>query len=330
MPIPVIAAAGVAIAAGIAAIGRGIAAAIDGGRSAEAEALMNKALEEYGPSVLPKLRVELQNYNIPESKLAEIGVDQQSLGIQQKVLAELERYGLGDATDNQMTLGLMQAQDQASQQFGSNQKNILEQIRNSGNAGRLGVAAQQNAAQQAANMANRQGLEAAAMAEQRKMRALNELGGLSTTMRNQSFGERSQAAKAQDELNKLNMQMSFDAKNQYYNQVDADFRRKMQFANARAGVYGNMADQKLGRGQREGQQVMGIASNVGDMIAGATGSIGNAMNKGGGPYGSAGATASSRSALSSGGSQQASEPPTQASSDKDYWDWYYKNGGNYA
>lgn len=328
MPIPLAIGIGAGIAAGISAIGQGIAAAFGAGRNDEAEALMKQALDEYGPGILPKLRVELQNYNIPESKLAQIGVDQQSLGVQQKVLAELERYGLGDATDNQMTLGLMQAQDQANQQFGSSQKSILEQIRNSGNAGRLGVAAQQNAAQQAANMANRQGLEAAAMAEQRKMRALNELGGLSTNMRNQSFQERSQAAKAQDELNKLNMQMSFDAKNQYYNQVDADFRRKMQFANARAGVYGNMADQKLGRGQREGQQALGIANTVGNTVFGAF-DMANAA-RGGGQAGAG----SSRSALSSGPGVTRQSLGWDNRGDEsqagDFWDWYNKDGERYA
>ena len=328
MPLPALLAAGAGIAAGISAIGQAIAAAFGGGRNDEAEALMQQALDEYGPSILPQLRTELQNYNIPESKLAQVGVDKDSIEMQRRVMADLERYGLGDATDNQMTLGLMKAQDQARQQFGSAQQSIQNQIQNSGNAGRLGIAAQQNAAQQSANMANQQGLEAAAMAEQRKMRALNELGGMATTMRNQSFGERSQAAKAQDELNRLNMQMSFDAKNQYYNQVDADFRRKMQMANAKAGVYGNMADQKLGRGQREGQQALGIANTLGNAAFSAF-DMANSAGGGqqGGQIGSGMKT--SRSAMTS-GAQQDSRPQKEESQAGDFWDWYNKDGDRYA
>jgi len=284
MPLPLLLMAGAGLLTAASVAGKAIGEAIQGGRDGEANDLLQKALEQYGPDILPKISTELKNYNIPESKMAQLVGDAESIGMQRKVMGELERYALNPAKDQQATLELMQAQDAARGQFGRAQESILEQMRNSGQYGRLGIGAQQVAASQAANLANTQGMQAASMAEQRKMRALNELGGLSTTMRNQSFGERSAAAQAQDQLNQLNAQLSYNAEQQRYNAVDQDFRRKMGLANARSGVYGEMAGAKRAQGQREAGVARGIAGDIGDAafnFAGAFGAGGGGSSGGG-------------------------------------------------
>jgi hypothetical protein len=279
MPLPLLLMAGAGIAAAATMAGKAIGEAVQGGRDAEANDLLQKALEQYGPDILPKIGTELQNFNIPESKLAQLVGDAESIAMQRKVMGELEKYALSPATDKQATLELMQAQDAARGQFGRAQESILEQLRNSGQYGRLGVGAQQVAASQAANMANAQGMQAAALAEQRKMRALSELGGMSTTMRNQAFGERSQAAKAQDLLNQFNAQMAYNSKQQQYNAVDQDFRRKMGLANARSGVYGDMAGAKRNQGQREAGVARGIAGDIGNTAYNFAGAFGADMGE---------------------------------------------------
>lgn len=322
MPLPLLLMAGAGIAAAASIAGKAIGEAIQGGRDGEANDLLQKALEQYGPEILPKIGTELKIYNIPESKLAQLTGDAESMAMQKKVMGELERYALSPATDKQATLELMQAQDAARGQFGRAQESILEQLRNSGQYGRLGIGAQQVAASQAANLANTQGMQAAAMAEQRKMRALGELGGLSTTMRNQAFGERSEAAKAQDMLNQFNAQMAYNAQQQHYNAVDQDFRRKMGLAGARAGVYGDMAGAKRGQGQREAGVARGIAGDIGNTAYNMFGAIGA------GGMGGAGATPGT---IPQGIYSFARQPQQQQQAMGDYW-WMNddENGGRYA
>lgn len=248
---------GAGVAAVIGGIGQAISSAINAGRYAEAQKLRDQALAEYGPDILPKLKIELQNYEIPESVVAGLTGDKESIGMQRRALGELSKQAYGNPDDAQLSLSLLRAQDAARGEMGRNSATILENLRNQGQFNRTGVAAQMAAGQGAANMANRQGLEAAAMAEQRKQRALAELMSGATNMRNQSFNERVTAGGAQDSLNRANMQMRANAQDQYYNQMHQDFMRKLQLANARANVRTAQANEVMGQGEREAGAVRG-------------------------------------------------------------------------
>lgn len=248
---------GAGLAAVIGGIGQAISSAINAGRYEEAQKLRDQALAEYGPDILPKLKIELQNYEVPESVVAGLTGNKESIGMQRRALGELSKQAYGNQDDAQLSLSLLRAQDAARGEMGRNSATILENLRNQGQFNRTGVAAQMAAGQGAANMANRQGLEAAAMAEQRKQRALAELMSGATNMRNQSFNERVTAGGAQDSLNRANMQMRANAQDQYYNQMHQDFMRKLQLANARANVRTNQANEIMGQGEREAGAVRG-------------------------------------------------------------------------
>ncbi len=248
---------GAGVAAVIGGIGQAISSAINAGRYEEAQKLRDQALAEYGPDILPKLKIELQNYEIPSSVVAGLTGDKESIGMQRRALAELSGQAYGDPDDAQLSLSLLRAQDAARGEMGRNSATILENLRNQGQFNRTGVAAQMAAGQGAANMANRQGLEAAAMAEQRKQRALAESMSGASNMRNQSFNERVTAGGAQDSLNRANMQMRANAQDQYYSQMHQDFMRKLQLANARSNVRTAQANEVMGQGEREAGAVRG-------------------------------------------------------------------------
>jgi hypothetical protein len=266
---------GAGIAAGVGLIGKAISSALEAGKYEEAQRIRDEALAEYGPDLLPKLKVELQNYQIPSSVVAGLTGDKESIGMQRRALAELSNQAYGNPDDAQLSLSLLRAQDAARGEMGRNQASILENLRNQGQFNRTGVAAQMAAGQQSANLVNRQGLEAAAMAEQRKQRALSELMSGASNMRNQSFNERVTAGGAQDSLNRANTQMKYNAQQQYYDQVNQDFMRKLQLANARANVKTGQANAVMGEGQRQGN----VAESVAGGIAGTASTLGNAFQQ---------------------------------------------------
>lgn len=262
------------VAAAIGAIGSAISAAIGAGKYAEAQKITDQALKEYGPEILPKLKIELQNYEIPESVVAGLTGDRESIEMQRRALGELSNRAYGN-DDAQLSLSLLRSQDAARGEMGRNQASVLENLRNQGQFNRTGVAAQMAAGQQSANLVNQQGLEAAAMAEQRKRQALSDLLSGASNMRNQSFNERVTAGGAQDSLNRANMQMRANAQEQYYNQVNQDFNRKLALANSRANVMTRQANDVMGEGQRQGQ----VVNNAFGAAAGIASAAGNAYGQ---------------------------------------------------
>lgn len=267
MPLPLF----MAIGAGVAAAGQAIGAAIEAGKLGEANALLQRAMEQYGPDILPKLKVELKNYGIPESQLAKVTGDAESIAMQRRVLNELSQTAFAGPGDAQFSAELGRVQNQALANMGNQQARIQQQLAQQGHLGRVGVAAQQAAASQQANLMSQQGLDLAADAERRKMQALQSLGGLSSQMRGQSFQERSTAARAQDELNALNSKLAFDAQNQYYQQAQNDFLRKMALADSRSKLMMGQA----GIRQQEGQAFGGLARGLAGSVVGLADDLGS-------------------------------------------------------
>ena len=69
----------------------------------------------------------------------------------------------------------------------------------------LEMANRLQAAQSAANRMNNQDMDVMSQAQQRALEALSGYGNLSTQMRNQSFNEQAERAKAQDAINQYNI-----------------------------------------------------------------------------------------------------------------------------
>lgn len=252
----------------VGAIGNAIGGAIEAGKMSEANALLQRAMEQYGPDILPKLKVELKNYGIPESELAKVTGDAESMAMQRRVLNELSQTAFAGPGDAQFSAELGRVQNQALANMGNQQARIQQQLAQQGHLGRVGVAAQQAAASQQANLMSQQGLDLAADAERRKMQALQSLGGLSSQMRGQSFQERSTAARAQDELNALNSKLAFDAQNQYYQQAQNDFLRRMSLADARSNLLRSQAGIRQQEGGIYGNMARGMAGTAGTMLKG--------------------------------------------------------------
>lgn len=267
MPLPLLLGLGTAFGA----LGQLIGGAIEAGKMGEASALLQQALDQYGPDILPKLKAELKNYGIPESQLAKVTGDAEAMAMQRRVLNELSQTAFAGPGDAQFSAELGRVQNQALANMGNQQARIQQQLAQQGHLGRVGVAAQQAAASQQANLMSQQGLDLAANAERRKMQALQSLGGLSSQMRGQSFQERSTAARAQDELNALNSKLAFDAQNQYYQQAQNEFLRKMALADSRSKLMMGQA----GIRQQEGQAFGGLARGLAGSAVGFINDLGS-------------------------------------------------------
>lgn len=312
MPLPIIA----GVAAGVGALASLIGGLLKNGSLEEAKSIMNEAMAEYGPDVLPKLKVALQDYGVAESELSKITADPEGLSAQRRALRELQGVVDGGSNDAQFSLALRDSQVAASSDYDRRVAALREGMANRGTPLQLASAAGVNAAAQSANLQNNQGMQAAALAEQRKMQALRDLAGLGTQMRGQGFTEKSQAAKALDEMNRWNQQMRFDANNQYYQQLQQDFLRKMQLAGAKNEVRGAQA--KITGAMGDNWQ--GLANNLGNSLSTFAGGVGQYMNAGQGAGQGGQAVGRSTSAL-----EQYGGPPQAQPYEPEQWRFYDKN-----
>lgn len=156
-------------------------------------------------------------------------------------LTAVDRARIADVQDQQ------RAENQGAQQA------IMQNAQERGVAGSgLEYMSRLMAQQGAATRANRAGLDVAAQAQERALKALIESGQIGERMGAQDFGEQAQVAQAQDAIdrfntaNRQNVEMAntgtrndFTLRNKDLYQ--RDFENRMQKAEAAAGVYGQMA-----------------------------------------------------------------------------------------
>ncbi len=157
------------------------------------------------------------------------------------------------------------------------------------------LASSQGAAQQQAEEADRQ----AAMAFRNQLEAMAGAGGLATNLRGQEFGEKSQVAKAEDEIARFNLsnnqavqQRNIAAKNeaqlrnlqekqriadqqtnlrnqqeQHNKQlIQQEFNNQYQKQAALAGQYGNVANQQMQQANQQAGMIKDIGTGAGAIV----------------------------------------------------------------
>lgn len=198
--------------------------------------------------------------------------DEQAVADERAVLARLQGLTESGGLDMQGRARLAEIQDQTGQMNRSRQEGVLANLRDRGQlGGGMELSARMSAAGEAANAANRGGMQTAADAERRYLESLSMRGDLSGRMRRDSFSEGAARANARDAIAKFNAMNRQDVgmrntnrqnEAQYYNsglyQQDFDnrFRRAAGQSNALTGhasALENSADRTANRWSGYGQ-----------------------------------------------------------------------------
>jgi hypothetical protein len=291
--------------------------ALSGGNNAEALRTLQGTRREYDEIQTPelaKMRLHLEKLvqqGQLDPKQAELFLQESSAmqnvksdpalrEAQMRALAGLqdvsEQGGL-TATDK-ARLGEISQQEMAQQR--GQREAILQNARQRGIAGSgLELASQLNNQQASATRQSQQGLNVAAMAQQRALDALMQSGQLGGNIRSQDFEQDARKAAAQDAINAFNtanrtqnsqyntgvlnnsQAANLAAKQAIANQnvgignqqqqfnnglYQQDFNNQMAKQNARAGVAGNIAGQYGSQGQ-QAANLVGTAIKTGGALA---------------------------------------------------------------
>lgn len=220
--LPLLLAAGAGIASS--AIG---AAAASGDRK-QASDLINKSIRDYESMGIPSVEAQQlvleelrsvgqltpeleQMVNLGPSAVGEISTDAGYKDAQLKALDELTSIGEGGGLRLSDKAQIEQALSQVRQQEKGSRDAILANARDRGVAGGGSeLAAQLSNQQNSAQNAYAQGLDVAALAQDRAFNAIIEGGQLGGRLRDQEYGEKLNAARAADEIARFNAQNRID------------------------------------------------------------------------------------------------------------------------
>lgn len=224
----------------------------------KARQLLLAAQDEYGKINLPKLE-ELVAAELPPTELAKLRTDPTLLQAQNRALdkmLEIEQAG-------GMTLGDLASQAEAMSKVSRRESAGRNAIREDMAArGTLGSGAELAMAldnqQDAAERAQRVGMDTAARAQDRALQAILKRGEMATARRDQDYREKSEAAKAQDLINRYNGQRMSNARQQY-------FDNQMRLTAAKTG----RTDALAASARREGEANARLAGGVGSAVSNA-------------------------------------------------------------
>lgn len=238
---------GLAIAglgAGVSAISQAIGMAMQAGEADKARALIQRAVDQYGPEAYGIIEQELGG----PSALAGLSAEQlapEAVAAQRSALQRLQQVAeKGYTPEEEAALRRIQAETAAT--AASNRAATQEAFARRGisGGGAERVAAFQGA-QAAANRAAQQGLDVAANAQRRAFQAMQAQGQFGTSMRQQAYGEAERRAQAEDELRRLRGQA------------------KLNVAGTKLGAATPAAEAGYRYGVLPGQQVAGIGTSLG-------------------------------------------------------------------
>jgi hypothetical protein len=207
------------------------------------------------------------NYETQDSLLSDINVDPRLQDNQMAALASLQGIidNGGMSLKEQAQMQKLQG-DVASADKGRRDA-ILQNMQARGQSGGgLELLAQMQSSQAATDRASQGGLDAAAMAQERALSAIMQQGNMSGQMRDQSFGEQSQQASAQDAINKFNTQnkMNTSQFNAGVNNNASQFNAGNTLDTGKFNIQGSQQGKQFNAGQEQGAQQFN-ASTVNDM-----------------------------------------------------------------
>lgn len=301
------------VAAG-AAIGSGVMAsnaqAAARQQSKEAYEQSVKDLEAIGIPSVEAQKIVIEEYKsqgqwTPEMEQAVTLGDSQMGGIttdpaykesQLKALGKLSQIGDegGMLLEDKANMERIQG-DIGARQRGAREAILQDAQQRGGHGSGSALVAQLMSQQSGADQAHRAGLETAAMAQKRALEAIQGAGSLGTNLRTQEYGEKAQAAKAQDAIaqwnaanrqdlntrnagtsnqaaqynlnNRQNLANSnVDARNKTnaYNSslIQAQYNNQLEAAKAKAAARAGQAQNAAQSGQQVAQTLTGVGSAV--------------------------------------------------------------------
>jgi len=146
-----------------------------------------------------------------ETLLAKVETDPQLKEAQMRALKSLEEVGEAGGLTAEDKMKLAQTQQTLGRAARGSREAIMQREAAMGRAtGGGALTAQLMAEQEAADRASMEGMGVAATAQQRALQAIMGAGELGGQMRSQEYGEKAEAAKAQDIINKFNVGQAQD------------------------------------------------------------------------------------------------------------------------
>ncbi len=292
-----------------------IGSLLQNGQMQQALAMRQQAANLYGDQFIPQLdkMVALQLPPDQVSRWTQATAATQGQG---QALSALEQEVAARGETPEDTAAFLNARQQAGNIASSQNAAALRSLASRGLASSgLGVAAEQQAGQNASNTANAADVNEAAQARQRY---LQSVGALANTA-GQQRGQEMQAMSAQDALNEYNLNNAMAAQQFNLNLPLQVFNARMQLAQGRANALGGVANQYNNIGQTYANQGGGVANALATYAQQPQGSPGY-YDPSQNPYGPGGSNQTYQYAAG----QHA--PPQYSPSDPGYWSSYTTSG----
>jgi len=218
-----------------------ITALISAGKDAEAQALKESVVAQYGPEIIPHLE-RAQAEQVPGSTLAGMPEDDSLRRRQLDALSELENVYRNEGTTPADVAAMQLASDNVISQANARasqygQAAIQRGMVNSGLAAALQSQGQQDATNALAGASRQNAVDA----RSRALRALESGAGLAGSIRGQDFQRAQSIAEAQDRINAFQAQLNTDANNYNLSLPQQNFENLMQVLNARANAVNGVA-----------------------------------------------------------------------------------------
>ena len=230
--------------AALSALAQGIGYWMNSDEPDKARALIQQAVDQYGPEAYGIIEQELGGPSALAGLSAETEAPE-AVAAQRNALRQLQQVSeKGYTPEEEASLRRIQAETAAT--AASNRAATQEAFARRGisGGGAERVAAFQGA-QAAANRAAQGGLDVAAAAQRRAFQAMQAQGQLGTGVRQQAYGEAERRASAEDELRRLRGQA------------------KLNVAGQKAGMLTGAAESGYKYGTAPGQQVAGAGTAFG-------------------------------------------------------------------
>lgn len=204
-----------------------------------------------------------------QSQMAGVAIDPETRAAQMQALRQLSGDASAEGLTDSEKLVLGQIDQQNGQREKANRQAIMSQFQARGMGGSGTEALSQLINQQSsANNQNAQGMQAAAMAQSRKMQALQGLMSGGSTVRGQDFGEAAARAQAADAMASFNANRRDDSNKFNINRKADDFAQNLNLANAQTGSLNQAADATAAATQRTGNMLAGAGAGAIGMIQG--------------------------------------------------------------
>jgi hypothetical protein len=289
---------------------------VEQGKVDEANAIINKAQNDYNALDAPALQKATFDI-LGKTELSKIVADPKFKEAQDQTLSRLKQISDGGGLTAEDRAQLSTIHNQTARQASNRQSQIVEDMNARGVGGSgAELAMRQANAQDEANRANQGGLDVAAGAQKRAYQAMMDRGQMATAMRGQDWNEKAQTASAQDAINKFNKQFELDQQ-KYNNGIDQQrFTNNAYLADKHYGMAQDKAGRVLDQGRREREAIETVGQGVSD---GASAGAGVPKAPGGGTGPSGGSTALTGSVGASlGGPQHRQTSPYGGSAPGDY------------